>query len=99
MMKTKIFLSLCASASLLVLLFTTATLALAASPYQSGFKHGVSDGKIANQGSSDWYILQPGKSFAFHTQEFNNGYIAGFCSVVPPGTGSDADQADFECPR
>jgi hypothetical protein len=94
-MTTKIFLSLCASTSL-VLLFTTATLALAASPYQSGFKHGVSDAKLAN--TSDWYILQPGKGFGFHTPEFNNGYVNGWCSIMGSGAGSDADEATFTCP-
>jgi hypothetical protein len=69
----------------------------ATSAYDSGFKHGVSDGKLANQGlgGSDWYITQPGKGFAFHTQDFNNGYVNGFCSVS--NGGSDADQATFDC--
>ena len=73
------------------------TLAFALTPYESGYKHGISDGKLANQGlrGNDWYITQPGKGFAFHTQEFNKGYVDGFCSVS--NGGSDADEATFEC--
>jgi hypothetical protein len=87
------------SIAALVLLISP-TLVLAASPYDTGFKHGVSDGRKAGQGlgGNDWYITQPGKGFGDHIQEFNNGYIAGFCSVAGSGQGSDADQATFTCP-
>jgi hypothetical protein len=37
------------------------------------------------------------ESFAFHTPEFNKGYVDGFCSVDPHG-GSDAEVATFNCP-
>ena len=67
----------------------------AKSAYQSGFDHGVHD---AHTPSSQWYILQPGKGFNFHTREFNEGYIAGYCADKPSGVGSDADQATFSCP-
>jgi hypothetical protein len=79
---------------------TTVTGAYALSPYQSGYRHGVSDAQKAAQGlgGHDWYITQPGKGFAFHTTTFNRGYVDGFCSHSPPGTGSDADEATFECP-
>jgi hypothetical protein len=72
----------------------------AATPYDSGFKHGVSDAKLSQRGlgGSDWYITQPGKGFAFHTQDFNKGYVDGFCSIAGSGQGSDADQATFDCP-
>ena len=43
------------------------------SDYESGFKHGVVDGKINTiiPSSIDrYYIHQPGKGFAFHTTEF-----------------------------
>jgi hypothetical protein len=66
------------------------------SAYASGFSHGLSDGKLASHGNVKWYILQPGKGFAFHTQDFKNGYIAGFCKSEPGG-GSDADDATFSC--
>jgi hypothetical protein len=71
----------------------------AISPYQSGYKHGVQDGLDGRKHSDGchWYILQPGKGFAFHTPEFNRGYVDGFCSVDPHG-GSDADEATFSCP-
>jgi hypothetical protein len=45
------------------------------SAHQSGFEHGISDGKMAGV---NWYILQPGKDFAFHTWEFVQGYVNGF---------------------
>jgi hypothetical protein len=44
------------------------------------------------------YILEPGKGFEFHTQEFIDGYIDGFCDNSPSGRGSDADEATFNCP-
>jgi hypothetical protein len=73
---------------------------LAATPYNTGFSHGVSDANKANQGlgGSDWYITEPGKGFGDHTPEFNKGYVDGFCSVASSGQGSDADQASFTCP-
>ncbi len=46
--------------------------------YKSGYEHGVHD---AHSDPSHWYILQPGQSFAFHTQEFNSGYIAPMCKA------------------
>lgn len=57
------------------------TNAFAPSPYQSGY---VSDAQKAARGlgGNDWYITQPGKGFAFHTQEFNQGYVDGFCSTA-----------------
>ena len=72
----------------------------AISAYDSGYKHGTSDAKLANRGlgGSDWYITQPGKGFAFHTKAFNQGYVDGFCTHSPPGVGSDANEATFECP-
>jgi hypothetical protein len=51
------------------------TMAFALTAYQSGFEHGISDGKMAGV---NWYILQPGKDFAFHTWEFVQGYVNGF---------------------
>jgi len=68
------------------------------SPYQSGYDHGASDAEDNCSDGCDWYILEPGKGFAFHTEEFNEGYIEGFCDNSPPGRGSDADEATFNCP-
>ena len=45
------------------------------------------------------YITQPDKGFADHSKEFNKNYIKGFCAVSGPNTGSDADQATFDCNR
>jgi hypothetical protein len=68
------------------------------SPYRSGYDHGASDARDDCSDECDWYILEPGKGFAFHTEEFNEGYIDGFCDNSPPGRGSDADEATFSCP-
>jgi hypothetical protein len=57
--------------------------------YQAGFQHGKNEGFK--------YILQPRKSFAFHTKEFNQGFIDGFCNGDLNGGGSDADAATFDC--
>jgi hypothetical protein len=46
--------------------------------YQSGYKHGVSDGRISECHDCRLYILEPGKGFQFHTKEFISGYINGF---------------------
>jgi hypothetical protein len=45
------------------------------------------------------YITQPGKGFADHSKEFNKNYIKGFCAASGPNTGSDADEATFDCNR
>jgi hypothetical protein len=86
--------------ALIPILILISPVAYASSPYQSGYKHGVSDAKLAQQGlgGSDWYITQPGKGFAFHTDTFNKGYVDGFCSIAGSGAGSDANEATFRCP-
>jgi hypothetical protein len=65
--------------------------------YQSGFNHGVSDGNDSCRHSDGchWYILEPGKGFAFHLKEFNRGYVDGFCTTGHGG--SDAEEATFDC--
>jgi hypothetical protein len=68
------------------------------SPYRSGYDHGAVDASDDCSDGCDWYILEPGKGFAFHTQEFIDGYIDGFCDNSRPGRGSDADEATFSCP-
>lgn len=82
------------------MLFLITPTAYALTPYQSGYNHGVADGKQAQKGlgGTDWYITQPGKGFTFHTQEFNRGYVDGFCSIAGSGAGSDANEATFQCP-
>jgi len=67
--------------------------------YQSGFKHGVADANHKDPEcaphqfpcppSTD-YIHQPGKGFAFHTTEFVNGYIHGWC-LAHDGGGIDVN--------
>jgi len=71
--------------------------AFAISPYQSGFQHGVSDGKDSCSHPDD-AVLEPGKGFAFHSWDFVRGYVTGFCTASP-GTSSDADQASWDCDR
>jgi hypothetical protein len=68
--------------------------------YESGYSHGISDGKdnCQHKDGCHWYILEPGKGFGFHTKDFNQGYIDGFCSLNP-NTGSDADEATWDCTR
>lgn len=67
--------------------------AFALTAYQSGFQHGVSDGKADGV---NWYILEPGKGFQFHIWEFVRGYVNGFCNVSP-NSGSDSDEASWDC--
>ena len=57
------------------------------SPYRSGYDHGAGDARDDCSDGCDWYILEPGKGFEFHTQEFIDGYIDGFCDNSPPGVG------------
>ena len=85
--------------AVLVLMIGTQS-AFAISDYQSGFNHGVIDGKDScpHPDGCHWYILQPGKGFADHTWKFVQGYVTGFCSVSP-GTSSDADQATWDCAK
>jgi hypothetical protein len=66
----------------------------AESAYQSGFKHGVSDAHQPD--TSKWYILQHGNGFKFHSQQFVNGYVNGFCSILPQ-VSSDANEASWDC--
>lgn len=96
---TKLMKLICLGA-LIPILMLISPVAYALSPYQSGYKHGVSDAKLAQQGlgGSDWYITQPGKGFAFHTDASNKGYVDGFCSIAGSGAGSDANEATFRCP-
>ena len=77
-----------------------ATSAFAISAYQSGLSHGVTDGKDSclHPSGCHWYILDPGKGFAFHSKEFDSGYVDGFCSIDPKAS-SDADQASFDCDK
>ena len=62
--------------------------------YRSGFAHGVVDG--ASTDDDPWYISQWGNGFAFHSREFINGYINGFCSIpANKNVGSDDDTAEW----
>jgi hypothetical protein len=57
------------------------------SPYDSGYEHGCDDAGISDPG--DRYINQPEKGPSFHTEEFMNGYDAGFNSCRSGGGGGD----------
>ena len=82
-----------------IVLMIGAPSVFASTEYQSGYKHGVIDGKDSclHPDGCHWYILQPDKGFAFHTKEFIRGYIAGWCLNSPPAGGSDADETRFQC--
>ena len=72
----------------------------AISAYESGFNQGVTDGKDSclHPSGCHWYVLEPGKGFAFHSWDFVRGYVTGFCTASP-GTSSDADQASWDCDK
>jgi hypothetical protein len=61
----------------ILVLLITAIPVYAISPYDDGYKHGVSDAKKIIQGSKDLYILQPGSGgWTDHpTGEFIQGYV------------------------
>jgi hypothetical protein len=90
---------------IVVLLAAVTPSAFAISDYQSGLRHGLADSKINPRVNCPgltpchWYILEPGKSFAFHTPEFNRGYVVGYCSISGPHTGFDAEQASWDCDK
>ena len=64
----------------------------APSPYDSGYDHGCDDAEISNP--SDRYTNQPEKGPGFHTDEFNNGYDAGFRECSSSGISSNDDLND-----
>lgn len=77
--------------------------AFAISPYQSGFQHGVSDGKDScthqdTPNGCHWYILEPGNGFKYHTSDFIRGYVTGFCSFNT-NRSMDHIQAIFDCQK
>jgi hypothetical protein len=91
--------------ALLIALMIGAPSVYAETAFQSGFKHGVADANHKDPECAPHqfpcprptdYIHQPGKGFAFHTTEFVNGYIKGWCSVM--GSGSGIDVNDDEIP-
>lgn len=73
--------------------------------YQSGYNHGIADGKINTTGDTidRYYIHQPGKGFADHTTAFVDGYMKGWCSMNPGHSGIDVNDepeptiAAFDC--
>jgi hypothetical protein len=66
--------------------------------YQSGFKHGVADAKLDESNSTQQdYIEQPGNGMDNHTQQFNQGYVHGWCSITGPNHGKETDAAVFDC--
>ena len=68
----------------------------AADAYDSGYDHGCSDAGISD--SSERYTNQPEKGPSYHTEEFNDGYDAGFSACSSGGStssngGSNDDDA------
>jgi hypothetical protein len=78
---------------------TSAQSVYAETAYQSGFKHGATDGVVCRSNGCDpasLYILQPGNGFSNHSQQFIDGYVQGFCSIKGLG-GLDTHETSFEC--
>ena len=73
------------------------TLTTHKSAYQSDFKYGIIDAKNNDCKNCTTYIFQPGKTFYFHTKEFIQGYMQGFCSVFGFHGGMDENEASFDC--
>jgi hypothetical protein len=67
------------------------------SPYDSGYDHGCDDAGISDPG--DRYINQQGKGPSFHTEEFMNGYDAGFNGCSSSGDGGGFYQPDETPPN
>jgi hypothetical protein len=84
----------------IVVLLSVAQSVFAISEFESGFRHGTSDGKLdeANSNKQD-YIEQPGNGMDHHTQQFNHGYVEGWCSITGPNHGKETDAAVFDCER
>lgn len=66
------------------------------SPYDSGRDHGCDDAEISDE--DDRYISQQGKGESFHTDEFMDGYHAGFddCSGGDDSDGSGGDTSSSD---
>ena len=64
--------------------------------YESGLRMGQEDAH--KQDTSQWYILQYQQGFQFHSKLFIQGYITGFCSVLPH-TSSDDYRASWDCDK
>jgi hypothetical protein len=74
--------------------------AFAKSACQSGFGHGMSDAKLLQaDDNAKTYVDGPGKGLPHHTQEFKDGYAKGWCSVMGSNSGTETDNADFECEK
>lgn len=99
----------CAAIAILVMVGAPSAFAQLGAPhsknpqaaYQSGFKWGVPDVKDpCKPDCRNVYIFQPGKTFYFHTKEFIQGYMRGFCSAGGPDVGGmDENEASFDCDK
>jgi hypothetical protein len=78
----------------LTVLFPLSSQVFASSAYDSGYGHGCDDAKISD--SSERYTNQPEKGPSYHTDEFNNGYDAGFSNCSSSGTSSNGGNDDGE---
>ncbi len=45
------------------------------------------------------YITQKDKGFGDHSEKFNHNYVKGWCAASHNKSGSDADEATFDCPN
>ncbi len=83
----KIFMSIPTTIFLFVVLSIPSMQVQAKSPYDSGYDHGCDD---ASTFDKDKYIHQKGKGSSFHTEEFMNGYNAGFSDCTKANEDEDS---------
>lgn len=65
-----------------IAIFVGPSVAYASSPYDSGYDHGCDDAGLS---PSDRYINEEGKGPSQHTDQFMNGYHAGFSNCSGSG--------------
>jgi hypothetical protein len=70
-------------------------------PNSDAFVRGAKDAKDSCQHKDGchWYILGKDKGFGYHSEKFNHNYVKGFCAANGGSSGSDADEATFDCPN
>lgn len=77
--------------TILLIITPASALASSNSPYDSGYSHGYDDAQLFYP--SEQYINQPGKGPEFHTNEFMNGYYAGYADYETSIAGSP----EYDC--
>lgn len=95
--------------ALVLVLMIGAPSVYAETAFQSGYKHGLADGKLIQNCKPGRgcdppadYIFQPGNGFAHHRTQFVDGYIKGWClshdgGGIEPNDGPEPTIAAFDC--